>query len=39
MKKEMKISLQRTFAHAEENDLLVASTLDPRFKEKFLEDQ
>ena len=36
MKNEMKTSLQRRFADAEENEkLLVATILDPRFKEKF----
>ena len=36
MKNEMKTSLQRQFADAEENEkLLVAAILDPRFKEKF----
>ena len=36
MKNEMKTSLQRQFADAEENEkLLVATILDPRFKEKF----
>jgi len=35
MKNEMKTSLQRRFADAEENEkLLVATILDPRFKEK-----
>ena len=36
MKNEMKTSLQRRFADAEENEkLLVATILDPRFKGKF----